>query len=83
MIKSHVERVEIACGQEIVARHPRSYERGTVIYDPLHYLTLLEKKPGALEQAAPLKDWKLDPVFAELCARLREIPAVVNTASGS
>jgi transposase len=70
MINGYVERVEIACGQEIVARHPRSYERGTVIYDPLHYLALLEKKPGALEQAAPLKDWKLDPAYTELCRLL-------------
>jgi transposase len=71
MIKGYVERVEIACGQEIVARHRRCYERGEVIYDPLHYLPLLEKKPGALDQAAPLKDWKLDPAFAEL-SRLLE-----------
>jgi transposase len=66
MIKGHVDRVEIVCGQQIIARHRRSYERGAVVYEPLHYLALLEKKPGALEQAAPLKDWKLDPAFAEL-----------------
>jgi hypothetical protein len=54
----------------VVARHRRSYERGAVIYDPLHYLALLEQKPGALEQAAPLKGWKLDPAFAELCRLL-------------
>ncbi len=70
MIKGYVDRVEIACGQEIVARHRRSYERGAVVYEPLHYLALLEKKPGALEQAAPLKDWKLDPAYAELCRLL-------------
>ena len=70
MIKGFVERVEIICGQEIIARHRRSYERGEAIYDPLHYLALLEKKPGALEQAAPLKDWELDPAFPELCRLL-------------
>ncbi len=70
MIKGYVERVEIACGKEIIARHRRCYARGEVIYDPLHYLSLLEKKPGALEQAAPLKGWKLDPAFAELCRLL-------------
>jgi transposase len=70
MIKGYVDRVEIACGQEVVARHRRSYERGAVVYEPLHYLALLEKKPGALEQAAPLKGWKLDPAYAELCRLL-------------
>ena len=55
MVKGYVDRVEIALGAEIVARHRRSYVRGDVIYDPLHYLSLLEKKPGALDQAAPLR----------------------------
>ena len=66
MVKGYVDRVEIALGAEIVARHRRSYVRGDVVYDPLHYLSLLEKKPGALDQAAPLRGWKLDPAFDTL-----------------
>ena len=58
--------LEIALGADIVARHRRSYVRGDVVYDPLHYLSLLEKKPGALDQAAPLRGWKLDPAFDTL-----------------
>ena len=66
MVKGYVDRVEIALGAEIVARHRRSYVRGDIVYDPLHYLSLLEKKPGALDQAAPLRGWKLDPAFDTL-----------------
>ncbi len=62
----YVDRVEVALRAEVVARHRRSYIRGDVVYDPLHYLSLLEKKPGALDQAAPLCGWKLDPVFDTL-----------------
>ena len=65
-VKGYVDRVEIALGAEIIARHRRSYVRGDVVYDPLHYLSLLEKKPGALDQAAPLRGWKLDPAFDTL-----------------
>ena len=65
-IKGYVDRVEIALGAGIVARHRRSYVRGDVVYDPLHYLSLLEKKPGALDQAAPLRGWNLDPAFDTL-----------------
>ena len=65
-IKGYVDRVEVALGAETVARHRRSYVRGDVVYDPLHYLSLLERKPGALDQAAPLRGWKLDPAFAAL-----------------
>ena len=38
----------------MIARHPRSYEREEFVFDPLHYLALLEQKIGALDQAAPL-----------------------------
>ena len=48
-VKGYVDRVEIELGAEIVARHRRSYVRGDVYYDPLHYLSLLEKKPGTLD----------------------------------
>jgi hypothetical protein len=56
----------IACGAEIIARHVRSYEREDFVYDPLHYLALLERKTGALDQAAPLAGWDLPEVFAVL-----------------
>ena len=62
--KGYVDRA-IALGAAIVARHRRLCPRRRV-YDPLHYLSLLEKKPGALDQAAPLRGWKLDPAFDTL-----------------
>lgn len=40
-------------------RRPRSYARGEFIFDPLHNLALLEQKPRALDQAAPLQGWEL------------------------
>jgi hypothetical protein len=49
--------VVIACGADIIARHARSYEREDFVFDPLHYLALLEQKTGALDQAAPLVGW--------------------------
>jgi hypothetical protein len=43
-VKGYVHEVVIACGSEIIARHQRSYEREAVVFDPLHYLALLEQK---------------------------------------
>jgi hypothetical protein len=37
-----------------------------MIFDPLHYLPLLEQKTNALDQAAPLQGWPLPEEFAEL-----------------
>jgi transposase len=65
-LKGYVHQVVIACGSEVIARHQRSYERETVVFDPLHYLALLEQKTRALDQAAPLAGWQLPDCFAQL-----------------
>ncbi len=65
LIKGFVDEVAVCIGTEEIARHKRSYERDDVVFDPLHYLALLERKPGALDQAAPLQGWDLPPCFAQ------------------
>jgi transposase len=66
LVKGYVHEVVICCGSAVIARHPRSYEREDTIYDPLHYLALLEHKSNALDQAAPLQGWQLPEEFAQL-----------------
>jgi len=66
LIKGYVHEVVISCGAEVIARHSRSYEREDMIFDPLHYLALLEQKTNALDQAAPLVGWELPEEFAQL-----------------
>ena len=66
LVKAFVWEVVIACGGEVIARHRRSYEREEMIFDPLHYLALLEQKTNALDQAAPLQGWELPAQFPEL-----------------
>jgi len=58
--------VVICQGAEVIARHPRSYERDTMVFDPLHYLPLIEQKVGSLDQAAPLAGWILPEEFCTL-----------------
>ena len=65
-MRGYVHQVVIGCGAEIIARHPRSYEKGDMVFDPMHFLPLLEQKVGALDQAAPLKGWDLGVEFATL-----------------
>jgi hypothetical protein len=66
LVKGFVHEVVICAGSEVIARHPRSYEREDMIFNPLHYLALLEQKPNAFDQAAPLAGWKMPEGFAEL-----------------
>ena len=48
LVRGYVNEVVISCGSEVIARHRRSYERDDFVFDPLHYLPLLERKTGAL-----------------------------------
>jgi transposase len=66
LVKGFVDEVVIAADGAEIARHPRSYEPGDMVCDPRHYLALIEIKPGALDQAAPLQGWDLPPGFAEM-----------------
>jgi len=66
LVRGYVETVVIGCGAAVIARHTRSYEREDVLLEPLHYLPLLERKIGALDQAAPLAGWELPEAFLVL-----------------
>jgi len=66
LVKAFVWDVVISCSSEVIARHPRSYGREEMIFNPLHYLELLEQKCNALDQAAPLEGWQLPEEFVEL-----------------
>jgi len=66
LLKAFVWEVVISCASEVIARHTRSYGREEMIFDPLHYLALLEQKTNALDQAAPLQGWRLPEEFTEL-----------------
>ena len=61
-----IDDVVIVCGSDEIARHRRSYGREELICNPRHDLALLERKTGALDQAAPLAGWALPEEFLRL-----------------
>jgi transposase len=65
-IVASVDEVRLIDGGRLVATHPRCWKREQDVYDPVHYLALLEKKPGGFDHAKPLEHWDLPPCFAEL-----------------
>jgi len=65
-LRGYVDQVLIGCGSDIIARHAKCWDREDMIFNPIHYLPLLEKKIGALDQAAPLAEWDLPDEFATL-----------------
>ena len=73
-LRAFVDRVEISNGQQTLAVHPRCHGREQDILNPLHYLPLLEQRPGAWEQAKPIQEWqqRWPKAFDDYLAALRE-----------
>jgi transposase len=69
-VVASVDTVRIVVGDRVAAVHRRCWGREQVTYEPVHYLALLERKPGALDFAAPLEGWELPVCFGVLRRRL-------------
>lgn len=70
VVQGFVDRVTITCEQHLVAEHPRAYGGERYVLEPLHYLRLLERKPGCLDQARPFQG---DPWGSDLSLFRREL----------
>ena len=79
VVKGYVERVEVCHREEEVAEHGRLWGKEGVSFDPVHYVALLERKPGALDHARPLEDWDLPEDFDVLRRRLEAEGAAEGT----
>lgn len=58
VLRAYPFRVEILFANEVIATHRRCFDHEQDILNPLHYLTLLERRPGAFEHAKPLRYWR-------------------------
>ena len=68
------DRLRIYKGCQIVAEHPRCFNRGNWRLSPFHYLKTIGEKPGCFEEARPLKAWRKTwpPYYETLLKRLRK-----------
>ena len=55
VIRIFVDKIVVLCQGDVVARHRRCYKDGQFVLDPAHYLKLLQRKPGSLDNARPFK----------------------------
>jgi transposase len=74
-----IEQVRILFGDSVIATHRRHWGREQVQFDPVHYLALLERKPGALDFARPMENWQLPDCFGILRRRLENELAGLGT----
>src|ERR1700678_4510636 len=69
-VHAYADRIVIRQDGRIVAEHPRSFGRGDTVYDPWHYVPVLARKPGALRNGAPFKDWVLPAAMERVRRKL-------------
>ena len=69
-VRAYADRVVILLDGEVVGEHARQFGRGKTEYDPWHYLPVLVRKPGAMRNGAPFKNWELPAALARVRGRL-------------
>lgn len=73
-IRATADLIQVIKDGEVVGEHVRRFGRGRTIYDPWHYLGVLEKKPGGLRDGAPFKNWDLPSPLLRVQQRLLSRP---------
>jgi DNA-directed RNA polymerase subunit K/omega len=69
-VRAYADRIVIRCDGAVVGEHVRRFRRDHTAFDPWHYLPVLVRKPGALRNGAPFRDWPLPPALARIRRRL-------------
>ena len=81
IVVATVEEVRLVYEDRLVAKHQRSWQREQTFFEPLHYLALLERKPGGFDYARPLENWQLPECFPLLRRRLEAADERYGTRS--
>jgi transposase len=72
-IYAYADSVVLKQDGEVVGEHPRSFARNKTQYDPWHYVPVLARKPGAMRNGAPFKDWELPGALGRVRAKLKGV----------
>jgi len=69
-VQAYADRIVIRQDGVILAEHRRRFGRDETAYDPWHYVPVLARKPGALRNGAPFKDWVLPSAMEKIRRKL-------------
>jgi hypothetical protein len=81
VVVATVAEVRVVYQDRLVARHPRCWRREQTFFEPIHYLALLERKPGGFDYARPLENWELPACYGLLRRRLEAADSRYGTRS--
>jgi transposase len=66
MLRAYADRIVVVDAGVVIGEHLRVFDRHQIRYDPWHYVAVLQRKPGALRNGAPFRDWELPPPLSEM-----------------
>jgi hypothetical protein len=69
-VRAYADRIELRQDGRVVGDHPRAFGRDQTVFDPWHYVPVLARKPGALRNGAPFKDWLLPAAMERVRRKL-------------
>jgi len=73
-VQTYADRIRVRQDGEVVADHERCFGRDQTLYDPWHYVPVLARKPGAMRNGAPFKDWVLPGALGRVRQKLKGVP---------
>ena len=73
-VQAYADRIRVRQDGEVVADHERCFGRDQTLYDPWHYVPVLARKPGAMRNGAPFKDWVLPGALGRVRQKLKGVP---------
>ena len=74
-LRVYADRIMLVSNNKVVGDHERQFGRNKTVFDPWHYLPVLDRKPGALRNGAPFKDWDLPAAIRRVQRRLKRLYA--------
>ncbi|MUZ66434.1 IS21 family transposase, partial [Agrobacterium vitis] len=72
-VHAYADRIVVKQDGTVIAEHRRSFGRGETVYDPWHYVPVLARKPGALRNGAPFRDWVMPAAMEKVRKRLKTV----------
>lgn len=73
-VRVFADQIRLVIDGQVIAQHCRRFGRDQLIFDPWHYLPVLEKKPGALRNGAPFVEWELPKAVKAVRDRVLKQP---------
>lgn len=73
-LRAYADRVVVMHEGQCIGEHQRCFQRDQMLFDPWHYLPVLQRKPGALRNGAPFKHWDLPRALQRTWQALKRFP---------